>query len=262
MPCATRSARLLLLCFLAACSSGGNTEPNPDPVGRPELHLDVIADGVHPEAPVGSILPGSIVIRVTQRVVKNGVLQFEPAPAQLVNFAASDGGSVFVTAGFTNELGEVLNQWTLGTKAGVQRLEARAMDPETGEALTLGFVEAEATPGPVVQIFVRPIDALHNGDLLTVSHLVDVQWEPSTPRDQYGNAVTDLSGLRVAFRSKADGYCDCARSTDVIHALPVTLTPDLLGGLPTAEQGFEGYLVVYNEAGQFLVDNAVLVVNP
>jgi hypothetical protein len=54
-------------------------------------------------------------------------------PNQLVNFVVVDGnGSVFAPTVATSANGEAHNQWTIGTIAGLQAIEARTIDQCNG----------------------------------------------------------------------------------------------------------------------------------
>jgi hypothetical protein len=63
------------------------------------------------------------------------------------------GGSVFAGFGMTNDSGIAKERWTLGTVAsGDHRVEARAVDPETGEGVVFGTFSATAVPDVPVSI--------------------------------------------------------------------------------------------------------------
>ena len=68
---------------------------------------------------------------------------------QLVNFRViAGGGSVFAGSALTNKDGIAQERWTLGTVAGdTQRVEARAVDPETGAGVVFAVFRAIATAG-------------------------------------------------------------------------------------------------------------------
>ena len=58
---------------------------------------------------------------------------------------------MFAGSAITNDSGIVQEIWTLGTTAGEQALEARAVDQTTGEPLVFGTITATAVPdAPVV----------------------------------------------------------------------------------------------------------------
>jgi hypothetical protein len=123
---------------LGACAAG--TEPTPQ-AGAP-AHVALV--GAPLSASVASAV--DVTVKVTDA---NGL----PVPNHLVNFAVvSGGGSLFVTAVNTSAIGEAKDRWTLGTVAGEQAIEARAIDQTTGAPIVFGTVTATATPGPATQI--------------------------------------------------------------------------------------------------------------
>ncbi|MGH7514650.1 MAG: hypothetical protein ACREOQ_17185 [Gemmatimonadales bacterium] len=92
---------------------------------------------------VATELPGAVVVRVTEASTV-------AVPNQLVEFVpVKGGGSVTVDTVRTDSSGQARARWTLGTVAGEQALEARAIDPTTGAALAVAKVTADAWPGPV-----------------------------------------------------------------------------------------------------------------
>src|SRR5712692_8014601 len=88
--------------------------------------------------PVGSTLPPLIV----QVLRPNG----QPALGQIVNFVVTTGGgSVYAPTGIIlNSKGYAQDVWTLGPVAGVQTVEARAVD-SLGNKLAFGTFTATAT---------------------------------------------------------------------------------------------------------------------
>lgn len=104
--------------------------------------LDIVS-GDEQQGAVGSELANPLVVRVKDAT---GL----PVIGQLVNFrVTSGGGSVFAGSGLTNAQGIVQDRWTLGTStAELQRVEARAVDPNTGAAIVFATFRATALPGP------------------------------------------------------------------------------------------------------------------
>src|SRR3989454_4789121 len=90
-----------------------------------------VVSGDLQSGPPGKELPNPLVVKV---VDANGL----PQSGQLVNFrVTSGGGSVFAGAALTSLSGIAQERWTLGTNpADSQRVEARAVDNVTGQALT------------------------------------------------------------------------------------------------------------------------------
>lgn len=136
---------------------------------------------------VATQLPDPVVVRV---VDSSGA----HVRAQLVNFrVVSGGGSVFAGASITNDSGVVSERWTLGTStADSQRLEARAVDNNTGEPIVFAVFRAIALPGPATQLALttQPAATASNGVPLIPQPAVDVQ-------DRFGNSV-DTVGVSVS----------------------------------------------------------------
>jgi hypothetical protein len=170
-----RSATLSVL-LLLACGCGSSNEPDP----RAAASLTVIS-GDAQQAEVGTDLPEPVVVKVSDA---NGV----PVPNQLINFVVvSGGGRVFAGAAQTNAAGEARERWTLGTVAGEQMIEVRAVDQSTGEPIVFARITAKAEPGPPVSLELSESEhQLFIGDRLDLAPLATVQ-------DQYGNAVTGLA---------------------------------------------------------------------
>lgn len=82
---------------------------------------------------VGHELPAPLVVRVVDA-------DSNPVSGQIVNFRViSGGGSVFAGVALTDSAGEARERWTLGTVAAdTQIVEARAIDPATGDPLVFG----------------------------------------------------------------------------------------------------------------------------
>src|SRR5437764_12036625 len=160
------------------------------PRGRPSLEI-VSGDGQ--SGPVGTELPNALVVRVLD----------EPGQGragQVVNFRVTGGGgSVFAGASVTNNSGIAQERWTLGTNtADAQRLEARAVDNVTGEALTFAVFTATARAGPPAQL-----EPNEGGDGQTAAAGTAVPIAPSVSvRDRYGNAVP---GTPVSFAVASGG---------------------------------------------------------
>lgn len=104
---------------------------------------------------VGQQLPTPILVQVVD-TTPAGTASFAPpapVPGQLVNFVVvSGGGHVFAGAALTDSLGRAQELWTLGTGAGPQTLEARAVDPESGAPIVYATITATAVPGAPVSV--------------------------------------------------------------------------------------------------------------
>jgi alpha-tubulin suppressor-like RCC1 family protein len=129
------SASALLLGLLAAACNGevvgGGQRPARVVVVSGDLQRDT----------VGKELAQPLVVRVVDERDK-------PVKNQLVNFVVTaGGGSVFAGSALTNGQGEARERWTLGTVAGdTQRVEARAVDAATGQAIVFETFRAVGVP--------------------------------------------------------------------------------------------------------------------
>jgi hypothetical protein len=168
-----RSARLGLG-LLLACGCGSSSEPDPGAVAS----LAVIS-GEAQEAAVGTELLDPVVVKVTD-------VDGRPVPNQIINFVVtSGGGSVFGGAGQTNAQGEARERWTLGTKAGEQMLEARAVDQSSGDAIVFGRITATAVAGPMTSLNVKPDVRFFVGEQVDLDSITEGY-------DQYGNIIPDI----------------------------------------------------------------------
>lgn len=126
------------LLMFASCS-----EPTSTGISGP-LSLAVVS-GDGQSAPPGSVLPNPVVV-----VVKDD--KGKRVRNQIVNFrVVSGGGSTYAGVAITNNDGIAQERWTLG-QSGVQQLEARAIDPETGAPLNFATFYATLQDGapPIV----------------------------------------------------------------------------------------------------------------
>ena len=100
----------------------------------PPLTMSVVSGDGQVGTP-GAELPAPLVARVEDS-------RGRPVVGQIVNFrVVSGGGSVFAGAAISNRNGLVQERWTLGF-GGLQRVEARAVDPATGAPLTFAVFTA------------------------------------------------------------------------------------------------------------------------
>jgi hypothetical protein len=180
------SAWALLLGLLAAGCTG-------ELVGGGQTPAKVlVVSGDMQFATVGKELAQPLVVRVVDdrnRPVKN----------QLVNFVVTaGGGSVFAGSSITNAQGEARERWTLGTVAGdTQRVEARAVDPATGQALVFAVFRAVGTPDVPAAVSAAGASSFTGLASLPLADSVGV-----FVRDVYGNAVP---GQTVAWTVKQGG---------------------------------------------------------
>ncbi|MBW3572352.1 MAG: Ig-like domain-containing protein, partial [Gemmatimonadetes bacterium] len=190
------SASALLLGLLAAGCTG-------ELVGGGQIPARVVVvSGDMQFATVGTEVPQPLVVRVVDdrnRPVKN----------QLVNFVVTaGGGSVFAGSAITNAEGEARERWTLGTVAGdTQRVEARAVDPATGQALVFAVFRAVGTAAGAASISaVQPTMSGQPGTPIADSAAALV-------RDQYGNPVPGVT-VNWAVTSGGGSVSPASSTTD------------------------------------------------
>ena len=103
------------------------------------LALEVVS-GDQQQGEAGQELAQPLVVKVTR--ADGG-----PMRGQILNFrVVSGGGSVFGGAEITDNSGMAQELWTLGTRAGEpQRIEVRAVDPQTGEPQTFAAFTGDSS---------------------------------------------------------------------------------------------------------------------
>jgi alpha-tubulin suppressor-like RCC1 family protein len=121
---------------------GSGNEPGP-PVAL------VVVSGQSQSAEAGTSLAAPVVVRVVDE-------EDNPVSGQVVNFiVTAGGGDVFAGVAITNSSGLAQEIWTLGDNpADSQHLEARAVDPESGDPLVFAHFSADALPLPADTMFV------------------------------------------------------------------------------------------------------------
>lgn len=187
------SVVLVIAAPIACDDSTGNQAP--------EAPAQVqIVSGDDQEAVAGTELPEPIVVRVLDA-------DGDPIRGQLVNFrVTSGGGSVFSGSALTNASGEARERWTLGTStATAQRLEARAVEGETGAATVSGTFEATALPDAAHRVEsagTAPVEGTA-GLALGFPLIVAVV-------DQHGNPVP---GVTVSWAATGGGAVAAASAT-------------------------------------------------
>ena len=177
--------------LIAMVAGGGCRESPTTGVAGAPAQLDIV-DGDGQEGVVGAELPEPLVVKVVDD-------RGRPVGNQLVNFrVTAGGGSVFAGAALTNAQGIAQERWTLGTStSGLQEVEARAVESETGNALIYGVFRATAKPGPAV--------ALERVTTSSAEQVVgSVAIPPPAVRaiDQYGNLVP---GVAITFTPSGGG---------------------------------------------------------
>jgi alpha-tubulin suppressor-like RCC1 family protein len=180
------SASALLLGLLAAACNGELVGGGQRPAKLVVVSGDLQADTV------GKELAQPLVVRVVDE-------RDRPVRNQLVNFVVTaGGGSVFAGSAITNAQGEARERWTLGTVAGdTQRVEARAVDPATGQRIVFATFRAIGVPdAPAAASIVGSASrAGAAGGVVADSLAVRVV-------DKHGNAVP---GVAVAFAPSNGG---------------------------------------------------------
>ena len=185
------SALLALSFVLAACggSSPSGDAGSPGTPGTPGTSTGPAAvqviSGDAQTGVVGTELAAGLVVRVVDAAGA-------PVSGQVVNFVVLEGGgSIFAGTAVTNTAGQAQERWTLGTAAGAQRLEARAVDGTTGARIVFATFEANALPGTPTQLSV----VSGSGQAATKGSLLPVQLVTKVS-DGHGNGV---QGVAVSF---------------------------------------------------------------
>ncbi len=226
---AVAARTLLLACatgltVLGACDRGATgvvSVPVPQFPARMQ-----ITGGEDQTAAAGTALPQPLTVRVLDAA---GV----PIGGQVVNFrVVSGGGSVFAGAAITDAQGRAAERWTLGTVAAdSQRVEARAVNPATGAALTFATFKAVATPGALSAL------ARLGPDSQSVAVASIVPIAPAVrATDRFGNPVRNV---RVTFAVAAGGgvlsdSVSTSDSTGVARVARWTTGPDVGANQVTA----------------------------
>ena len=172
--------RLLHVTIAAAlvlsCGKDSPTAPRTAVVGNL-----VIVSGAGQEGIAGEELPAPLAVKVLDQ-------EQRPLAGQVVNFRVTvGGGSVFAGTAVTNSSGIASERWTLGTTAGPQALEARAVSPD-GLKQVFGTFLATAKAGPATTVSVVAGNAQQAvaGNALADSIVVQVA-------DKHGNGVAAAS---------------------------------------------------------------------
>src|SRR5512143_1308958 len=169
-----RWCSLIVLGVLAACGGDGGTGPSTNPPAR----LDALTDLAR-SAPVGTAMPGGIVVRVTDASGR-------PVQNAAVALAVTLGnGSTTPRIATTDSKGQATATWTLGTIVGPNEVTAAV----TGVSTQIKF-EAAGTPGEVSTIAISPPAArlLPSVDTVRVS---------ARSLDALGNVTTPVPAFQV-----------------------------------------------------------------
>jgi alpha-tubulin suppressor-like RCC1 family protein len=129
----------------AAC---GDDPSDPGPDWPPQ---GTLVSGDLQRDTVGDELSVPLVVRVTDQ-------DGDAIAGISVTFAVTaGGGTLFAATAQTSSAGEASNRWTLGTAAGdTQRVEARIIDPESGQPVVLATFRAVGLPDAPAAIAARP----------------------------------------------------------------------------------------------------------
>ena len=167
-------AGLMLMILLdSSCGSSNGTEP--DSGSAASL---VVVSGGDQRGEVGTELPNAVVVQVRDA-------EGQPVANQIINVVVVEGGgSVFAGSAQTNAQGEARERWTLGTVAGEQALEARAVDQSTGDPVVFGRITATAAPGPIAFLSLDSQLRLFLGRQLDLTNVIHAT-------DRYGNEISD-----------------------------------------------------------------------
>jgi hypothetical protein len=208
---------LVVLGVVAACGSDGATGPSSNPPAR----LDAVTD-LSRSAPVGSVVPGGIVVKVTDasgRAVQNAA----------VAFAVTLGnGSTNPRVATTDSKGQATATWTLGTILGQNEVTATV----SGVTTQIKF-QASGTPGAVSAIAISPPTGrlLPNVDTLRVTaQSLDAFGNVTSPtptfqvRDPSLLSIDD-SGLMRALRRGSGTYVVATAGAKSDSVLVTVLAP-------------------------------------
>lgn len=194
---------VLFTLILAACSDNKATSTAPATAIATKI---VNKSGDTPiMAPVGTSLVSAASVQVLDQ---NG----NPMPGVTVTWTAYDGSSVPVPNSLTDANGIAMADWSLGTIAGVDSLQA-----SVGTTLSTYFV-GTAQPGPVAKLIEVSGDQQQIAEGGTVQLVVQAV-------DQYGNAVPNASVVWVD--ESGGALSGTATTTDANGLATATLTADL-----------------------------------
>lgn len=133
------------LLLLAVATVPGCERPPSEPLLRPDDVRLLVVSGDEQQGAPGEELPEPLVVRAVDA-------QGRPLPLVVVNFVVTEGGgSAWGGTASTSPQGYAYEYWTLGDQPGENRMEARLVDPSTGEKLLLHtFVALGVVSSPEV----------------------------------------------------------------------------------------------------------------
>jgi hypothetical protein len=130
------TSALLVASAITAC--GGSTKGSQ---GTSRTAVLEIVSGNTQSGIAGEELAAAVVVGVHD---SSGL----PVDGQIINIrVTTGGGTVFAGTALSDANGMARERWTLGPVAGPQRLEARAVDPDTGAAIIFASFDATAVAG-------------------------------------------------------------------------------------------------------------------
>jgi len=178
---------LLAVVIVMASSCGGGSSRAPASPTPKTLSSINISSGNNQTAAVGTELPNPLIATILDN-------QGKPLAGQTVNFKVTTGsGTVFAGAATSDSTGTIRERWTLGTVAGDQTLEVRAID-SNGAALVYATFHATAVAGTPMNIKVTP-QITTPTQLLPVPVIITIS-------DTYGNPNI---GLAVSLTADSGG---------------------------------------------------------
>lgn len=99
---------------------------------------EAVLIGNDQQAAAGAELPEPVTVKVLDAAGR-------PVAGQMVNFVVTaGGGQVYAGASVTDAQGLSRDWWTLGAEPGLNRLEVRAVDSDTGARVVFGTFQATA----------------------------------------------------------------------------------------------------------------------
>jgi len=181
--------------LLVSCSDGGQPAAI-QPAGK-VARFEIVSGNDQAAAP-GDELPQPLAARA---VDANG----NPVPGRQIAFRVTEGGgSMYVGGGVTNASGVVKDYWTLGTVAGaLQRVEARTVDPETGERQVVATFNAQAVLDNAVPGRVVPYPDTYPNQKGLVGRVQPVAFRVIAT-DRFGNAL-HRAGITVHWTASGNG---------------------------------------------------------
>lgn len=228
-------AHTVLPVLALACSGGDLLLP-----GDSRPAAVAILQGNNQTAPVGTALPDSLVVRVTDA-------QNRPVAEQRVAFvpATADAGSLAPDTAVTDDSGRAAARWVLGPTPGTKTVEARAVGSDAKAAFTATAVAGKASPTrSTIAADPTSITAFSGASTVTVRARDDLGnpiagltatpiASPTTASFEPASARTDAQGVATfTFRATAaKTYTVSARLNDAPIAASVTVN---VGKAPTA----------------------------